>query len=119
MQQTLILENMRFHAFHGVMPIEQKIGGEYTVSLKICYDFSKAELSDDMNDAIDYSKVYELVKHEMLKPSKLIENVARRIQDSIIAHFSQINQLETSISKYNPPFEGIMDKATVALCYNR
>lgn len=115
----LFLDTMRFHARHGVMPNEQLVGGEYSVSLRISYDFHQAQITDEISDAIDYGKVYELVKKEMAQPSKLIENVARRIQDTLLENFPQIERLHTAVSKFHPPFEGEMNRAVVELIWEK
>jgi 7,8-dihydroneopterin aldolase/epimerase/oxygenase len=119
MVQTLELENMRFYAFHGVMPNEQLVGGEYSVSFKIMYDFDKAQESDDMNDAIDYGNIYEIVRKELMQPSKLIERVARRVQDAVLSAYPQIEKMETKVSKHRPPIEGILDCASIILQYSK
>lgn len=119
MLQTLELENMLFHAYHGVMSNEQLVGGEYSVSFKILYDFDKAQVSDDMNDAIDYGNIYQIVKKEMMQSSKLIERVARRVQDAVLAAYPQIEKMETKVSKHRPPIEGVLNCASIILQYNR
>ncbi len=116
---VLFLDNMRFHAFHGVMENERIVGGEYAVSLRIEYDFSAAQLTDDLQDAIDYGNVYALVAREMRTPSKLIEHLARRIQDAVLRAYPTIQSMETSVSKFHPPFEGEMDRAVVTIAYER
>ncbi len=119
MLQTLELENMHFYAYHGVMPNEQLVGGEYSVSFKILYDFDKAQVSDDMNDAIDYGNIYLIVKKEMMQHSKLIERVARRVQDAVLSAYPQIEKMETKVSKHCPPIEGVLDCASIILRYSR
>ncbi len=115
----LVIENMRYHAFHGVMSNENMIGGEYSVSFKIGYDFEKASLTDDIHAAIDYGYVYKLVEKEMKQSSQLIEHVAQRIQTSMLKNFPSIQSLETIVCKYNPPIEGVMDCAKIILNYNK
>ena len=58
----LVLENMEFYAHHGHFDEEQTIGGRFTVDLVIDTDFSKAAETDNLEDAVDYSLVYEMVK---------------------------------------------------------
>lgn len=111
----LILDNLRFHAFHGVIPTENIIGGEYSVSFRIGYEYESACLTDDISQAIDYGKLFLYVKEEMAQPSQLIEHVARRIQDRVLKEFPDIKELQTKVSKHNPPVSGIMDSATVEL----
>ena len=33
----IILQNLRFHAFHGVMPQERFVGNDYVLNLRISY----------------------------------------------------------------------------------
>lgn len=114
----LHINNMRFHSFHGVMANEGIVGGEYSVSFKIGYDFSLAAQKDDIAGAIDYGYVYQLVKEEMKIKSQLIEHVAQRIQDRVLKAFPMILTMETAVTKYNPPIEGVLDSATVVLNYS-
>lgn len=115
----LILDDLRFHAFHGVIPTENIVGGEYSVSLKIGYDFSKAAQSDDINDAINYAVICDLIKREMEQSSKLIENVAWRVQQAIMEAFPQIRTLETTVRKIHPPVPYQMAASAVELHYER
>ncbi len=72
----LTLQNMEFYAHHGHFTEENIIGGRFRVDVVIETDISKAAASDDLKDAVDYSRVYELVKKEMHQVSHLIEHVA-------------------------------------------
>ncbi len=114
---TILLENMKFHAFHGVLPEEQIVGNTYSVTVKFSFDFSKAAREDDLDETINYAEVYELIKKEMNQASKLIEHVAQRILDRISGQFPQIKSLEVQLSKHNPPVSGEVEKATVLLFY--
>ena len=112
---TILLENMKFHAFHGVLPEEQIVGNTYSVTVKFTFDFSKAAKSDTLDETINYAEVYELVKSEMQQPSKLIEHVAQRISDRIRRQFPQLKSLEVRLSKHNPPLSGEVGRATVVV----
>ena len=114
---TILLENMKFHAFHGVLPEERTVGNTYSVTVKFTFDFSKAAKSDDLGETINYAEVYELVKGEMRQESKLIEHVAQRILDRMLLRFSQIKSAEVRLSKHNPPLSGEVGKSTVILFY--
>ena len=114
---TILLENMKFYAFHGVLPEEQIVGNSYSVTVKFAFDFSKAAKEDNLDETINYTEVYELVKNEMQQKSALIEHVAQRILDRILLQFPQIKSLEVRLSKHNPPVSGEVERATVVLSY--
>ena len=38
----IILQNLRFHAFHGVIPQERFVGNDYVLNLRISYPLAAA-----------------------------------------------------------------------------
>ena len=114
---TILLENMKFYAFHGVLPEERIVGNTYSVTVKFSFDFSKAAKSDNLLETINYAEVYELVKGEMRQESRLIEHVAQCILDRMLLQFPQVKSLEVQLSKHNPPLSGEVEKSTVILSY--
>lgn len=109
----ILLENVRFHAFHGVLPQERKVGNDYRVNLRIKYDISQAMKSDDVNDTLNYAEVYQLLSQEMCVPSALLERVAGRIGDRLFRRFPKIEEIHLSIIKENPPMGADSDGAGI------
>src|SRR5690554_4843814 len=103
MSTKINLSKMKFRAFHGVLPHESVVGGDFEVSLMIEADLSIACNSDDVNDTISYADVHEIVKEEINIPSKLLEHVAARIFNRILQNFQQITSLEVRVAKLHPP----------------
>ena len=113
MKTSIRMENMRFFAYHGVMPQERVTGNDFIVNIRLSADLSAACRSDDVNDTVSYADVFRLVKEEMEQPSKLLEHVAGRIYRRITSAYPVIDQLEVCVSKLNPPVDGQMDCASV------
>ena len=113
MSSTIRLEQLRFHAYHGVLPQERKTGNDYVVNLSIGYDFSPAMLSDEVSDTLNYAEVYQLVEQEMAVPSNLLERVAGRICDRLNRRFAGINDIKLRITKVNPPMGADCQGASV------
>ncbi len=111
----LILENIIFHAFHGVFSEENKVGNTFIVTLTLDLDLQKASETDDLNDTINYQLVYDAVKAEMQIQSKLIEHVAGRILRAIMQHFPQVNKAEIRLKKNNPPLGGQVEAAVIVM----
>jgi 7,8-dihydroneopterin aldolase/epimerase/oxygenase len=112
---TIEIEGMYFYAFHGHFESEQKIGNEFTVNLKIETDCNRAAVSDNLNDALNYQSAYEIVKTEMSITSHLLENVAKRVLDSLYSNFESMTKAEVKISKMSPVMGGQIDKVSVTL----
>ena len=109
------LNEMEFYAYHGCFEEEQLIGNRFKVDLSIWTDVDKAAVSDNITDAVDYQKLYMAVKEEMSKKSKLLENVALRIAERIKGEFAQIEKVEVSVSKLNPPLGGKVGASCVTI----
>ncbi len=109
------LNNVRFHAHHGVLPQERTTGGEFIVNLRAKYPLAKAIESDDVNDTLNYAEIFEIINKEMQTPSCLLEHVAGRIGKSIMNAFPKIEELDITLKKTNPPMSADMDSAAVEL----
>lgn len=119
MQSTIFLDQLHCYAYHGVGEQETLVGNEYTISLRMQVDISRAMRTDDVNDTVSYADVYETVKAEMAIPSKLLEHVAGRIAKRLLRNFPAIQQLELKLAKRNPPMGADIRTAGVELCCNR
>ena len=111
----IFLKDLRFHAFHGVMPQERKVGGDFLVSLRMGYDISKAMRTDEVSDTLNYAEVYALVRKEMEQPSALLERVAGRIAEALFASDPKILSIDLWLTKVNPPMGAECQGAGVEL----
>lgn len=109
------LEGLEFFAYHGHYPIEKEVGNKFIVNVSIQTDCTAAGKSDRLEDALDYQKVYSLIKQEMAIPSDLLEHVATRILDQFYAQLPSIDKASVKISKMNPPMGGQIEKVSVTL----
>jgi len=115
MIRTILLENMNFHAYHGCLEEEKVFGNDFLVSVEMKLDTGKAEISDKLEDTLNYQRVYDAVKDEMEKPSQLIEHIGRRLLDRIVRSFPKTEQVVVRLSKLNPPLGGDVEKVTIVL----
>lgn len=107
------LEGMEFYAYHGYYDEEQKMGNKYNVELAIGMDFQEAADTDKLQNTVNYESLYRMVEKEMKVPSRLLEHVAQRISSLIIRTFPEVEWAEITLSKFNPPIDGICKAATV------
>jgi 7,8-dihydroneopterin aldolase/epimerase/oxygenase len=109
------VNGIRCYAFHGCLPEEGKVGGEYVVDVTIDIDFSLASETDELIDTVDYCMVYAIVKAEMAIRSKLIEHVAKRIVDHLRKKHSAVKMFSVKVTKINPPMNGAVDSVAVVV----
>ncbi|MCX7986562.1 MAG: dihydroneopterin aldolase [Bacteroidales bacterium] len=109
------LEEMEFFAYHGCFPEEKLVGNTFYVNFSYRYDMQKAIVSDNIEDALDYQNIYNIIKEEMEKPVNLLEHLAGRIIDRIFYSFPCIEKAQIKITKQNPALGGKMKGVTVVL----
>jgi 7,8-dihydroneopterin aldolase/epimerase/oxygenase len=109
------IENMEFYSFHGHFKEEQIVGNKFIVDLSIETDMKIPSETDNLKDAVDYQKAYQIVKVQMEKKSHLLENIAGRIIDAIYAEMSGIMKLTVKVSKMNPPMGGKIGSVSVTM----
>lgn len=109
------LRQVRFHAFHGVLPQEQQVGADFLLDLKVGYPLAQAMQSDEVGDTLNYAALYALVAREMQQPSKLLEHVAGRMAEAISQTFPQVTSIDLELTKLNPPMGAECDGASVEI----
>ena len=107
------LRNVRFHAFHGVLPQERQVGGDFLVTVRVGYPLERAMETDNVDDTLDYAALYALVKKEMAEPSELLEHVAGRIVKAITTSFPKVTSVDLELTKLNPPMGADCEGAAV------
>ncbi|MGI6242574.1 MAG: dihydroneopterin aldolase [Prevotella sp.] len=111
----IYIRHLRFHAFHGVEAQERLLGNDYALDLKIQVDVSKAMVSDNVVDTVNYAEVYNLAKREMDVPSNLVEHVAHRIGIAIMEQWPNVDSITVRLTKLNPPMGADCNGAGVEL----
>jgi dihydroneopterin aldolase len=109
------IENMEFYAFHGHFKEEQIVGNKFLVDLTIETDMEKPMETDNLRDAVNYQKAYQIVKEEMEKKSHLLEHIAGRILDALYSEMSGIKKATIKLSKMNPPMGGKIGSVSVVM----
>ena len=109
------IEDMEFYSFHGHFKEEQIVGNKFLIDLEIETDLEPAGKSDKLEDALDYQNIYSIVKDEMGIKSKLLENIAARILDSLYQKLTGIKRATVKIKKMNPPMGGKIGSVSVSM----
>ena len=112
---VITLSGMEFFAHHGYYDDEITRGNKFVVNMNIEVDTSKAEATDDLLVALNYETVYEIIKVEMAERSNLLEHIGRRMIDKIKKQFPEIELIELTVAKFNPPLKGLVQKVSVTI----
>ena len=109
---TVRLVNAVFYGHHGVMQEEHRVGGRYEVDVSVGLDFEDAALHDDLTRTVDYEQVYEFVRALVTENNfYLIEKLAYRIAQKVLGTYPDVEGVEVTVRKPNPPVGGPCDRA--------
>lgn len=105
---TISLDNLKFYAYHGVLPQETAVGTYYTVSVRLTFTAGRGAMEQDkLEETINYAEVYDDIKSIMQIPHKLLESVAYDIAKVLLDHHACIQEAWIRVSKDTPPIRGV------------
>ena len=96
------LSNLQFHGFHGVHEEESKTGGDFEVDLIVYLEPRNIPVRH-MDETIDYTRLYQVVKQYMERPTPLLETLATEMAQEIFSTYSKVEEVMVKIKKLNPP----------------
>jgi 7,8-dihydroneopterin aldolase/epimerase/oxygenase len=114
-KHTIEVNGIKVYAFHGCLPEEGLVGGNYLVDVMLNTNFKEAATTDNLSFTIDYVIVNKIVSEEMAIRSKLIEHVGQRIYDRLYREISAIDKLKIKITKICPPINGDVDNVAIII----
>ncbi len=106
------LKNVYFHAFHGLYEEEKKAGNDYEFNLSVSWD--EDELITNLNETVNYVKLYELVKAEMKSPRSLLETLLMELAEKIHEEFPRVKEINMSVTKLNAPIINFAGSTSVS-----
>jgi dihydroneopterin aldolase len=96
------LSKLQFHGYHGVHEEETKTGGDFEVNMVVYFEPGNFPVRH-LDETIDYTQLYEVIKLRMLKPTKLLETLATEIAAEVLSSFSIVREVSVGVKKLNPP----------------
>ena len=104
---------MKFRAHVGTTDAERMAGSDVDVTVYYDCDTETPGISDCLDDAVDYSKIYDAVAWEMLVECNLIENIAHRILMRLKKNFAGISNVGVVVRKHYPAVAGALECSVV------
>lgn len=114
------LNHMEFYGYHGLFNEEKKLGQRFIVDVELETPLKTAGITDDMNNSIDYGKVYKKIKEIVEGEAKnLIEAVAEDIATNLLQTFPPILACLVKVIKPDPPIQGHYESVAVQIYRER
>lgn len=111
------LEDVKFLAPIGFYEEERLLKNIFLVNIWVEIPGNKQGDTENLENTIDYTVLYDICAVEFSKPAKLIETVAQQIIDHIINQFPFVKAVCLKINKQNPPIKGELQSSFVEFFY--
>lgn len=103
----IVIKDMDFYGYHGVLPEEKMVGQPFIVSLEMAIDLNPAGVSDDLTQTVSYAEVYDVVKNIVENEKyNLLERLAHVIAEQILDRYDDIYNIKVIIDKPEAPVPG-------------
>lgn len=115
MTDRIVLDGMVFQGTHGVLPDEQETPQPFEVDVELALNLQPAGLSDDLEQTIDYGRVFETTR-QIVESTRfdLIEALAEAIAHEILADFPA-DQVTVRVRKPQVRLGGTLRSAGVEI----
>ena len=101
---VITLRDLRVAGVVGVLPEERTRAQPLSIDLEIETDLTRAGMSDQLNDSVDYGAVCDSVVAIVVDNAPfLLERLAHLITDDLFAEFDLIDSLTVEVRKLRPP----------------
>jgi dihydroneopterin aldolase len=112
------LRGLRLLGVHGALPEEQDRAQPFEVDLDLGADLATAGRTDALPDTVDYGLVVAAVERIVGRERhRLLERLAARIADEVLAVDPRIDAVTVTVRKLRPPVP--VDLASVGVTITR
>ncbi|HHU06887.1 MAG TPA: 2-amino-4-hydroxy-6-hydroxymethyldihydropteridine diphosphokinase [Clostridiaceae bacterium] len=116
----ITLKGMEFFTHLGVRSEEKEQGQKIIIDLDLSCYYLRGILSDDLEETVNYSAVYDFVKEKAeAARNDLIEYLAGEIADGVFDRFPLVAELSLTIKKPFAPIKGKFDYMAFTLTQSR
>lgn len=115
---TVSLNDLRFHAFHGVHDEEKRAGGMFAVNMTVYFRPAETPVTS-INQTVNYVALFELIKQRMHQASPLLETIAGDLATGVLQQFTLVEEVQVLITKLNPPIASFQGSVAVGLTLKR
>ena len=107
----ITLTGIRAHANHGVLASERELGQPFSADVPLDVDMDTD--SDDITKAVNATVAQEVLNVLAGEPVNLIETLAGRIADTVLAISPRVRHVQVTVHKPHAPVGVALDDVAV------
>ena len=116
MPDLIEIKGIKSFGYHGVFESENIAGQDFFVDITLELDLTRASITDDVTDTVNYAEVTDLVVEEIIGESvALIEKLAGRIAERIKSSYPQVATVSVTVHKPQAPVSAQVEDISVTI----
>ena len=115
LEEKIVLRGINVFGYYGVSPMEREVGQKLQLDVEYYHDFTKACVTDSLEDTVNYERVYLKVM-ETVEQNRfnLLETLADAICAEVLSNFP-VSRVIVTIRKLTLPFPNNLDHVAVVV----
>ena len=116
MADLIEIKGIKSFGYHGVFESENITGQDFYVDVVLELELTRASVSDDVSDTVNYAEITDLVVEEITgERVALIEKLAGRIAERIRSSYLQITSVSVTVHKPQAPVNAQVQDISVTI----
>jgi 7,8-dihydroneopterin aldolase/epimerase/oxygenase len=116
MSDTIFVNGLVLHAYHGVMPHEGKIGQPFVLDLSLDIDLAEAASSDKLKDTVSYELLVKTATEAFCgERYQLVEAAAGAVANAVLEQYALGRSIRITVRKPHAPIAATFDDVGVII----
>jgi 7,8-dihydroneopterin aldolase/epimerase/oxygenase len=116
MSDTIFVNGLVLHAYHGVMPHEAKVGQPFRLDLVLDLDLAEAARTDTLKATISYEMVVKAASEAFCaKRYRLVEAAAGAVAEAVLGRYPRVRSVRVTVRKPHAPIAATFDDVGVII----
>ena len=116
MSDTIFVNGLVLHAYHGVMPHEAKVGQPFRLDLLLDIDLAEASRTDTLKHTVSYELLVKTVSEAFCaRRYRLEEAAAGAVAEAVLDRYPRVRSIRVTIRKPHAPIAAIFDDVGVII----
>ena len=116
MADLIEIKGLKSFGYHGVFESENIAGQDFFVDVLLELDLTRASVTDDVSDTVNYAEITDLVVEEVTGDRvALIEKLAGRIAERIRKTYPKITAVSITVHKPQAPVNAQVKDISVTI----
>ena len=116
MSDTIFVNGLVLHAYHGVMPHEAKVGQPFRLDLLLDIYLAEASRTDTLKHTVSYELLVKTVSEAFCaRRYRLVEAAAGAVAEAVLDRYPRVRSIRVTIRKPHAPIAAIFDDVGVII----